>query len=98
MERAAELLMPAGSLEKLKVAILYGADAVYMGTLRKGCQLDASPRLPAVPPRPRTFASRSRLRHSYKKKLSLRWGTSGRQGSFAREPLHDRSGCRCVGE
>jgi len=32
MEHAAELLMPAGSLEKLKVAILYGADAVYMGT------------------------------------------------------------------
>jgi putative protease len=31
-KRAAELLMPAGSLEKLKVAILYGADAVYMGT------------------------------------------------------------------
>ena len=32
MKRAAELLMPAGSPEKLKVAILYGADAVYMGT------------------------------------------------------------------
>ncbi|MGO9485099.1 MAG: peptidase U32 family protein [Rhodomicrobium sp.] len=32
MQNAAELLMPAGSLEKLKVAILYGADAVYMGT------------------------------------------------------------------
>ena len=32
MKRAAELLMPAGSLEKLKVAVLYGADAVYMGT------------------------------------------------------------------
>ena len=28
----AELLLPAGSLEKLKAAILYGADAVYMGT------------------------------------------------------------------
>lgn len=27
-----ELLMPAGSLEKLKVAVLYGADAIYMGT------------------------------------------------------------------
>ncbi len=27
-----ELLMPAGSLERLKTAILYGADAVYMGT------------------------------------------------------------------
>lgn len=28
----AELLLPAGSLEKLHTAILYGADAVYMGT------------------------------------------------------------------
>jgi putative protease len=27
-----ELLMPAGSLRKLKLAILYGADAVYLGT------------------------------------------------------------------
>ena len=27
-----ELLMPAGSLAKLKTAILYGADAVYLGT------------------------------------------------------------------
>lgn len=27
-----ELLMPAGSLERLKVAVLYGADAVYLGT------------------------------------------------------------------
>ncbi len=27
-----ELLMPAGSLEKLKIAVLYGADAIYMGT------------------------------------------------------------------
>ena len=24
--------MPAGSLERLKVAVLYGADAIYMGT------------------------------------------------------------------
>lgn len=28
----AELLMPAGDLTKLKTAVLYGADAVYMGT------------------------------------------------------------------
>ena len=27
-----ELLCPAGDLEKLKVAFLYGADAVYIGT------------------------------------------------------------------
>ncbi|MEI6730355.1 MAG: U32 family peptidase [Pseudomonadota bacterium] len=32
MTKKSELLMPAGSLEKLKVAVLYGADAVYMGT------------------------------------------------------------------
>ncbi len=30
--RRSELLSPAGSLEKLKIAILYGADAVYAGT------------------------------------------------------------------
>ena len=30
--RRSELLMPAGSLERLKVAVLYGADAIYMGT------------------------------------------------------------------
>ncbi|MEZ5759114.1 MAG: peptidase U32 family protein [Emcibacteraceae bacterium] len=27
-----ELLMPAGNLQKLKMAVLYGADAVYLGT------------------------------------------------------------------
>lgn len=31
MNNKIELLAPAGDLEKLKVAILYGADAVYMG-------------------------------------------------------------------
>ncbi len=30
--RKSELLMPAGNLERLKVAVLYGADAVYLGT------------------------------------------------------------------
>ncbi len=30
--KKSELLMPAGSLDKLKAAVLYGADAVYMGT------------------------------------------------------------------
>ena len=32
MLHKAELLLPAGSLVKLKTAILYGADAVYAGT------------------------------------------------------------------
>ena len=30
--RKAELLLPAGSLVKLKTALLYGSDAVYAGT------------------------------------------------------------------
>lgn len=29
--RDTELLMPAGSLEVLKTAVIYGADAVYVG-------------------------------------------------------------------
>ena len=29
--RKTELLIPAGSLEVLKIAVLYGADAVYIG-------------------------------------------------------------------
>lgn len=44
-KRRSELLMPAGSLEKLKIALLYGADAVYMGTpdlsLRVNSQMSA---------------------------------------------------------
>lgn len=32
LPRRSELLMPAGSLERLKIAVLYGADAVYLGT------------------------------------------------------------------
>ena len=31
-----ELLSPAGSLEKLKVSVLYGADAVYLGGQKFG--------------------------------------------------------------
>ena len=31
-DHRSELLMPAGNLRKLKMAILYGADAVYLGT------------------------------------------------------------------
>ena len=32
MDRKIELLAPAGSFEKAKVAFMYGADAVYCGT------------------------------------------------------------------
>ncbi len=31
MEKRIELLAPAGDLERLKVTLLYGADAVYLG-------------------------------------------------------------------
>ena len=31
MDKRIELLSPAGDLERLKVTLLYGADAVYIG-------------------------------------------------------------------
>ena len=37
----AELLAPAGNLEKLKAAILYGADAVYLGGMQYGLRASA---------------------------------------------------------
>jgi putative protease len=36
-----ELLMPAGDLEKLKTAIRFGADAVYLGTSDFGLRAHA---------------------------------------------------------
>ena len=36
-----ELLAPAGDLEKLKIAILYGADAVYLGGVDFGLRANA---------------------------------------------------------
>ncbi|TNE96458.1 MAG: U32 family peptidase [Deltaproteobacteria bacterium] len=36
MRTASEVLAPAGNLEKLKVAVLYGADAVYIGGQKYG--------------------------------------------------------------
>jgi len=41
MRRVPELLAPAGSLEKLKVAILYGANAVYLGGQKFGLRTAA---------------------------------------------------------
>ena len=39
-----ELLMPAGNLEKLKVAIHYGADAVFLGGQEFGLRSNADKR------------------------------------------------------
>ncbi|PYG86977.1 putative protease [Ruminiclostridium sufflavum DSM 19573] len=39
--RKVELLAPAGNLEKLKMAVLYGADAVYIGGQRFGLRAQA---------------------------------------------------------
>lgn len=41
MNNAPELLAPAGNLERLKVAVLYGADAVYLGGQRYGLRARA---------------------------------------------------------
>ena len=41
MKRKVELLIPAGSMEGLKTAIHYGADAVYMGGEAFGLRANA---------------------------------------------------------
>ncbi|MGI6588934.1 MAG: peptidase U32 family protein [Peptococcia bacterium] len=41
MKKKAELLAPAGNLEKLKIAIIYGADAVYLGGKEYGLRASA---------------------------------------------------------
>lgn len=41
MNNKVELLAPAGDLEKLKMAIIYGADAVYLGGERFGLRAAA---------------------------------------------------------
>ena len=41
MTKKVELLAPAGDLERLKVALLYGADAVYIGGPRLGLRANA---------------------------------------------------------
>ena len=34
-----ELLAPAGNMEKLQIAVRYGADAVYLGGAPSGCAI-----------------------------------------------------------
>ncbi|MDS1030033.1 U32 family peptidase [Bacillota bacterium LX-D] len=41
MTKKVELLAPAGNLEKLKIALLYGADAVYLGGQQFGLRASA---------------------------------------------------------
>ncbi|MDO5388918.1 MAG: peptidase U32 family protein, partial [Clostridia bacterium] len=41
MNKKIELLAPAGDLEKLKIAVLYGADAVYLGGTNFGLRAKA---------------------------------------------------------
>ena len=41
MDKKIELLAPAGDLERLKVTLLYGADAVYLGGEKYGLRANA---------------------------------------------------------
>jgi len=42
MKNKPELLAPAGDLERLKIALLYGADAVYCGGPAFGLRANAT--------------------------------------------------------
>jgi U32 family peptidase len=62
--RRAELLLPAGDLERLKTAILYGADAVYAGTPDLSLRTKSGFSLEAL-------AEGVRFAHEHKKRVYL---------------------------
>ena len=55
MRKKPELLAPAGDMEKLRMAVLYGADAVYLagtsfGMRSSAVKLPANERIPKLVP------------------------------------------------
>ena len=61
MRRKPELLVPAGDMEKLKMAVLYGADAVYLAGTAFGMRAFAGNFTPEELPRAVDFAHRHGL-------------------------------------
>lgn len=71
MGKKPELLSPAGDWEKLQMAVLYGADAVYLAGTSFGMRSfagnfddEALPKASAVCPRPRREGTRHGEHHA----------------------------------
>ncbi len=79
-KRPPELLSPAGDMEKLKFAVLYGADAVYMGGTSFGMRSSAGNFSQDALPRAVQFA------HDHGVKVHVTVNTMARNDEIARLP------------
>ena len=77
-----ELLAPAGDFEKLKMAVLYGADAVYLAGTSFGMRSFAGNFTPEELPRAVAFA------HSHGVKVHVTVNTMARNDEIRRLPEH----------
>ena len=82
MRRKPELLVPAGDMEKLKMAVLYGADAVYLAGTAFGMRAFAGNFTPEELPRAVDFA------HRHGVKVHATVNTMPRSGEVDRLPEH----------
>lgn len=77
-----ELLAPAGDMERLKMAVLYGADAVYLAGTDFGMRAFAGNFTPEELPRAVEYA------HSHGVRVHCTVNTMPRNGEIARLPEH----------
>ena len=78
--RKLELLAPAGDMERLKMAVLYGADAVYLAGTSFGMRSFAGNFSPEALPKAVAFA------HSHNVKVHVTVNTMPRNDEVARLP------------
>ncbi len=89
MNKIPELLCPAGDLERMQTAILYGADAVYLGAQQFGMR-SASPNFS-----PDQLAAAVRLAHDHHVRVYLTVNTLPRGGEIDVLPAFLHEACAC---
>ena len=82
MRKKPELLAPAGDMEKLRMAVLYGADAVYLAGTSFGLRPFAGPPPAAALPAAVRFA------HDHGVRVHVTVNTMPRNDEVARLPEH----------
>ena len=82
MEKKPELLAPAGDMERLRMAVLYGADAVYLAGTSFGMRSFAGNFSPEELPQAVAWA------HSHGVRVHATVNTMPRNGEADRLPAH----------
>ena len=81
-KRTIELLAPAGDMERLRMAVLYGTDAVYLAGTTFGMRSFAGNFTPEELPQAVAFA------HSHGVRVHVTVNTMPRNGDVARLPAY----------